>query len=145
MLFCRSWKLNSNQEFFSLEMIFQNRSLCSGVLLALGLACQFWSCIFLFENILFFLPRHSKDFFFFFIFLRSLPMLSEYLGIGCSGWCSQVHLVLFKYVVKIFRKFFLKYCLSVGSIPLVWFSFSGLTVSCMLGLFCLSPLFVFSS
>lgn len=147
MLFCHSWKLNSNQQFFFLEMIFQNHSLCAGVLLALALAWQFWSCIFLFKNILFFLIRHSKDFFFFFffVFLGSLPILSDYLGIGCSGWCSQVHLVLFKYVVKIFMKFFLKYCLSVVSIPLVWFSFSGLTVSCMLGLFCLSPLFFFSS
>lgn len=56
-------------------------------------------------------------------------MLSEYLGIGCSGWCSQVHLVLFKYVVKIFRKFFLKYCLSVGSIPLVG-AFLPFTIIC---------------
>ena len=143
MLFCHSWKLNSNQQFFSLEMIFQNHSLGTGVLLALGLACQFWSCIFLFKSILFFLLRHSKDFFFFFVFLRSLLILSQYLGIGCSGWCSQVHFVLFKNVGKIFRRFFLKYSLCVGSVRFVWFSFSGLNVSCMLGLFCLSPLLFF--
>ena len=146
MLFCHSWKLNSNQQFFFLEMIFQNHSLCAGVLLALALAWQFWSCIFLFKNILFFLIRHSKDFFLFFfflVFLGSLPILSDYLGIGCSGWCSQVHLVLFKHVVKIFRKFFLKYCLSVVSIPLVGFLFQDLLLAVCWGFFAFHHYFFF--
>lgn len=63
------------------DTVFQNHSRGTGMPLATGLACRFWSFLSPL-NRLFFLLRHSRDFFSFF---QSLRILSAYLGIGCCG------------------------------------------------------------